>query len=342
MGKTVVKVPARLLVDRRLTASAKVLWTVYQLGGQENQVSPELLQAQSGLSRPTVLKGLAQLAMAGWLTLTTLSGDQGSAAPPPSHDQAPSLTTAPPCPTHRKARLPLDLLLDQQLSNQAKVLYGILQLSPRSFTYAQLITLTGLTDKTVHQAVRQLEAHGWVQLTQQNKFSPVHYSLLDPISPLRESDISLAKRRLAFQHDKGEAIMREFLSLIVESTNFEDNATPGWLINPDTNEELQLDRFYPPSVAFEFNGPQHYGTTALYSDEAKVRRQQVRDLIKTGICTRRDITLVIIHATDLSLDAMKLKIPSRLPQRRLQGHERLITYLEAVAAGYRTKSEGPN
>lgn len=61
--------------------------------------------------------------------------------------------------------------------------------------------------------------------------------------------------------------MKEFLSLVVDSDRYEDNATPGFLVNPFTRERLELDRFYPPSVAFEFNGPQHYGATELFSEE---------------------------------------------------------------------------
>lgn len=59
--------------------------------------------------------------------------------------------------------------------------------------------------------------------------------------------------------------MREYLSLMIDSGEFEDNAAPGFLVNPLTDERLQFDRFYPPGVAFEFNGPQHYGATSTKS-----------------------------------------------------------------------------
>lgn len=72
--------------------------------------------------------------------------------------------------------------------------------------------------------------------------------------------------------------MREYLSLLVDSDHFEDNATPGFLVNPLSGEELQYDRFYPPRVAFEFNnGPQHDGPTALYASGRDIRRLRARD-----------------------------------------------------------------
>src|SRR5690606_12471297 len=114
--------------------------------------------------------------------------------------------------------------------------------------------------------------------------------------------------------------MREYLSLLIDSDEYEDNAAPGFLVNPLTEERLQLDRYYPPGVAFEFNGPQHYGPTEHYTAEEAVK-QRVRDLIKAGICAGRGIQLKIVHAEDLSLSKMKKIVGHLLPLRDLRRSE---------------------
>jgi len=132
--------------------------------------------------------------------------------------------------------------------------------------------------------------------------------------------------------------MREYLSLIVDSDEFQDDATPGFLVNPLTGEKIQFDRFYPPDVAFEFNGPQHYSPTELYLDEEAFKNQRARDLIKIGLCTERNIKLEIIRAPDLALHRMKEIAGRHFPLRNLEGHEPLIRYLETQSRKYRYRA----
>lgn len=146
------------------------------------------------------------------------------------------------------------------------------------------------------------------------------------------------RRRLDEASFVGEALMREYLSLIGDSDEYDDNATPGFLVNPFTGEEMQFDRYYQPRVAFEFNGPQHYGPTARYSKEADIRKQQGRDYIKIGISATRGIRLVVVHPEDLTLEVMRQKVDGLLPLRNLDGHEPLIAYLESVSRAYRRKA----
>lgn len=323
---TEVLVPASLLLDRSLTSSAKLLWGIINLGALE--VSPSYLHTQSGLARNTVRRGLAQLTATGWLPdrLT------GAHSPTPQRAQ-----------TDRTVSLPSDLLLHPKIGVQAKLIYGSLQLTPGfrgnsgQFTYAQLCALVRLTDKPLHAAIRELVQHGWIQAEQQNQLAPVHFTLVNPIAELREWDAMEARCHLEHASFRGEALMREFLSLIVASDEFEDDAAPGFLVNPYTDERLQFDRYYPPAVAFEFNGAQHYRPTALYSKEAEVRRQQARDLIKIGICQRRGITLVVVHPEDLSLACLRSKLANLLPLRNLDHHGPLLAYLEAQGRAYRRK-----
>ncbi len=69
MKTTVVRVPGRLLRDRHLAESAKLLWMILQLDafGDHAPISTRLLQARSGLAWYTVMRGLARLESAGWL-----------------------------------------------------------------------------------------------------------------------------------------------------------------------------------------------------------------------------------------------------------------------------------
>ncbi len=128
--------------------------------------------------------------------------------------------------------------------------------------------------------------------------------------------------------------MREYLTLLVDSDDFEDDASPGFLVNPFSDERLELDRFYPPGAAFEFNGPQHYGATDRFPDK-DVAKQRGRDHLKIGICMSKGIHLHGIHAEDLTLETMRRKAGAVLPLRDLSGHEPLVAFLEAVARRYR-------
>jgi hypothetical protein len=110
-----------------------------------------------------------------------------------------------------------------------------------------------------------------------------------------------------------------------------------FLVNPQTGERLEFDRFYPPNWAFEFHGAQHDGPTER-SSQAEVEAQQLRDLIKAGICVYRGIHLVVIRAADLSLDGMIKRVGGSMPLRDLTGQEALIDLLEDASIAYRAAS----
>lgn len=120
-----------------------------------------------------------------------------------------------------------------------------------------------------------------------------------------------------------------------------DNAAPGFLVNPLTDERMELDRFYPPAVAFEFNGPQHYGATGRFSAE-DAARQRGRDYMKLGICVEKGITLLIIHPEDLTLESMRQRIGPLLPMRDLAGQEPLMEFLKSISRRYRAAARRGN
>jgi len=43
----------------------------------------------------------------------------------------------------------------------------------------------------------------------------------------------------------------------------------------------------------------------------------------------------VVQPDDLGLEGMRKKVGELLPLRRLQGHDRLIAYLDATSQGYR-------
>jgi len=126
------------------------------------------------------------------------------------------------------------------------------------------------------------------------------------------------------------------VSLIIDSNHFEDNARPGFLVNPITNERMELDRYYPPVVAFEFNGPQHYHTTERFPSERALQMQQARDLMKEALCAREGIPIVTIHREDLKLETMRQKVGALLPMRDLRAHAELVEWLDKVSKPYRS------
>lgn len=72
---TFASVPVAILRDHQLPAAIQLIGLLMHLRPRTTPTSPSELQAQSGLSRPTVLRGIAQFA--DWVT----------AVPPGPHRQ---------------------------------------------------------------------------------------------------------------------------------------------------------------------------------------------------------------------------------------------------------------
>ncbi|HYG58359.1 MAG TPA: ArsR family transcriptional regulator, partial [Symbiobacteriaceae bacterium] len=294
--------------------SQKLIWMVRRL---HPTASPAELGAQTGLSRHTVKRGLARL------------------------------TAGNPAPAGPRVKVPASLLAEHRVGAQAKVLYGLLQATPAyrgqtgQFTYTGLCSLTRLSRNTLKRAMAELSAAGWVQTTQKTRLSSIAFTLGSPELMRSHTETAAAKRRLKRANHGGEAIMQEYLSLLIDSNQFTDNARPGFLVNPLTGERLELDRFYPPNVAFEFHGTQHDSATEKFTQQ-EVDTQRLRDLIKAGICLYQGIHLVIIRAEDLSLQGMIHKIGRCMPLRDLAGHEFLLDLLEGESLKYRASAPKPN
>ena len=239
-----------------------------------------------------------------------------------------------------RAMIPSELLADARLNAHAVLLYGVLQVTPGFrhptglTSYAALASLAGTCPRTTRTAISHLASTGWLDVVQKNQAAPIRFTLRNLAWDRALTEVTNADLRLREATYDGEAIMREYLSLLIECDQYQDNATPGFLNNPYTDEPLQLDRYYPPAVAFEYHGPQHFGPTKRFSAR-QAAFQRGRDLMKLGMCLEKGITLQVVTSEDLSLQSMQQKVGNLLPLRGLNGHEPLIDFLEATARHYR-------
>ncbi|HYG56894.1 MAG TPA: hypothetical protein VD902_02335 [Symbiobacteriaceae bacterium] len=313
MTNQVRHVPAALLLSPDLSVSAKLIWMVEGLRPAGVKPGTTWLCQASGLSRPTVLTALAQLAAQGW---------------DPARAEEPAVP------------VPAALLTNRKIGIHGRVLYGLLLLTPAfshpsgSFTYAELAAMSHASPNTAAKAVAELASAEWIMVERKSRLARIRFELTFPGCTRGMDALAAAQSRLNHVDHYGEGLMREYLSLLIDQEDYQDGAFHGFLVNPRTGELLQLDRFYPPNVGFEFNGPQHNRATDKYPAQV-VARQQERDYVKLGICVTRGITLVTIYPEDLTLKRMQQKVANLLPLRDLTGHELLIDHLEMESSDYR-------
>lgn len=319
MRTETIPAPVALLLNPDLTVADKVLWLALRLNA--GVAPPTRLAASSGLTLATIRSSLPRLEAAGW------------------HSSSGGATNHSPSQT--EVFIPAALLAESGVRHLAKLVYGLLQTLPGfcenagTFTYTALSAHLQVSVVTARAVVRELAASGWIHATQAGQKAPVRFSLRIPEQDRSALEVSLVAQRLQDSDHRGEAIMQEYLSLLIDLDEFEDNARPGFLINPLTDQPMELDRYYPKIAAFEFNGDQHRRTTKRFPSGRALANQQARDLMKEAQCARRGVQLIVIEPADLSLEAIRAKVGSLRPQRDLRPHGDLIKYLEKVSKSYR-------
>lgn len=317
-----VRVPASILLDQELSPAAKLVWICLLDSKSAPKPLPTRLRAKSGLAAATVQRALQELTAAGLLDATAGLIDA---------------TAGLSCST---VSLPSALLRDRRLRAPAKLLYGMLQLiqgfrkDSVHVTFAGLSALASITAKPLRHAARRLEATGWLKVSRGKKLDPIHFTLQNAAADQHEHLIAAINRRLKSQH-YGENLMRECLTVLINSDEYDDNARPGFLVNPFTSEKLEFDRYYPPKVAFEYNGPQHDGPTKLFPSETEAIKQQARDAIKAYIAKRRGITLIVLRREDLSLSTIREKVQGLLPLNDVDPKDPVVAHLEQLTRAHR-------
>lgn len=155
----------------------------------------------------------------------------------------------------------------------------------------------------------RLSKHGWMELLKhKNKVRPI------PVIPhqCQEKMIEELEYEYSLTPYKGEFLMKRLLDFWIDSNKFMDNARPEFLTNPATQERLEYDRYYTIGVAFEFNGPQHYGKTELYKDEQAVKEIKVRDLVKQALSRKNGVDLITVSRENLYPEIFETLIPKEI------------------------------
>lgn len=321
-----IRVPESLLKSQELLPTAKLVWITLMLDLQrkaQEQLSKTSLAAITGLSRPTINKAIGALEASGWYV-----------------EEKPCIKGKIYGPS---VTIYTDLILDTALSVRARLFHGMLQLTANfkakimQFKYSPLSKELNMGLRSVRCAMGQLAKSGWFKMKQINQLAPIILNLNHPIREQFRVMFARAKKNLTNPDHFGDALMKEILSTLVATDDYMDNVRPGFLRNSNTDCLLELDRYYPNVVAFEFNGTQHYEPTDIY-DAATVEKQKFRDKLKKQLCADKGIKLITIHAQDLTIEGMLKKIGDILPLRNLRGGERLIEFLENASANYRRNS----
>lgn len=219
---------------------------------------------------------------------------------------------------------------------EAKLLYLVAQTSEvRSL--ADLARKAGVPVRTTFTMVGLLKRHKWIR-TERRGHKVVPIPLIPRSEDERRAKILLARYRVS--PFKGEFLLKEFHDLTVFADDKVDNARPAFLKSPLTGENLEYDRYQPASgYAAEFNGPQHYGPTALYASKEKADLQKANDLMKVGISHKRQIRLAVFTYNDLSLAGVLAKLPEDLPRRQVDRSSKYVRALERLSAEYRDSAE---
>ncbi len=233
-----------------------------------------------------------------------------------------------------RVALPPELLRREDISPTAKFLYLVAQ-ATHPGSLAELGRAAGVERRQTARLCAHLARTGWMKLARSGRETvPV------PVCPaaVEEQQAERLLKVVAMSRHKGECLMKCWLDLLVASDDFVDNARPGFLGNPLSGESLEFDRYYLDGVAFEFNGPQHYGPTASFPDEQAFREGRARDLLKKGLSREKRIELVEITADDLSLDGITAKLPALLPRSVVDRDGPYAMALERLCQEYRAKA----
>jgi hypothetical protein len=179
-------------------------------------------------------------------------------------------------------------------------------------TMVDLAELTRLSKGSITQSCASQQRHGWLTLAQAG-------ATRQPVALLPHGTQELLARLLrqycTMVAYKGEFLMRSYLNWRITSEAYIDNARPAKFINPSTGERLESDRLYLDGVGFEYNGPQHYQQTKLFSSTKALQERRTLDLIKLGLSLETRIPIVVVTADQLHPTALDTLIPDTLPRR---------------------------
>lgn len=126
--------------------------------------------------------------------------------------------------------MPVDVLA-APLSPMAKVIYlSILGRCPSQTgelvaTRGELARELGVDRHTLIRHIRELVESGWMRTGPAGRYS-MRYSLCNPVLAERMAELERVRKRLGRALYAGEALMREWLNLLVALSEYDDNARP--------------------------------------------------------------------------------------------------------------------
>ena len=227
-----------------------------------------------------------------------------------------------------------EVLEQPQLSFLDKVIYLTAAMGqPQSVS--ELAAVASVSRTATLRACRKLVERGWMSLAKSGcKVRPI---ALIPRHHQEKMARALEKT-YGWIQNKGEFLMKSYLDLRVNCDESVDNARPEFLVNPLTGEAMEYDRYYLRGVAFEFNGPQHFGPTEAYPDEKAFKEALARDLLKQALSVKAGVKLVIVTADDLRPGAFEKLLPDVLPQNRVDESGLHFRTLARICMGYRERA----
>ncbi|MGI6628830.1 MAG: helix-turn-helix domain-containing protein [Bacillota bacterium] len=228
--------------------------------------------------------------------------------------------------------LPRMLLEDRLIPPLAKLLYVIIEIHhPTSIT--NLAELSGVSRSAVSRLCEVLNKHGWIVKAKEDSRIVPYPAIPHPIQEQMIKDLYAGYS--ASPH-KGEYLTKAWLSHLILTDDYIDNARPAFLQNPITGELMELDRFIPSlNAGIEHHGPQHFSPTNTFPDTTQFKERRARDLIKRSLCEENNIRLIVITAEELSLAGILKKLPKDFPLRRVDVDGPYVKTLENLSAEYR-------
>lgn len=254
-----------------------------------------------------------------------------------------------------------ELSLDSGLSPSEKGLYvAIKTLRPKSIV--ELAHYVSLSHSSVSRACANLADRGWVRIELSSREKRVS-AVVPEVVQARQAE--LLSEIYSMQPYKGEFLLKVLLDAHVLSRKYVENARPKWLMNPTTDEPMEIDRLYLPddngvdckgkdgelsgsqaangngtggSHGFEFHGPQHFGPTKAYPDVEEFKKTQARDLMKKAICADNGVKLIVVTYKDLSPKGILRRIPKTLATGHVDLDSRYMTKVSELCANYRSNA----
>lgn len=221
---------------------------------------------------------------------------------------------------------------DQSVSHEDRSLYMAVAYS-KPTNLGDLVRKVGFGRQRVVAGCRRLVKAGWLRL------GP-HGRHLKPICWVPHKQQRVLVAELESDYDMaplgGEFLMGSLLAFWVDCPRIISNARPDFLLNPETGERLELDRYIKGILGAEFNGIQHYNETRRFNSK-QVGNIQAHDLMKLGMCQKVGIPLISVATADLSVEGMRRLLPPGIPLRCVDVEEPYARGLDKVCAGYRNK-----